>query len=209
MSRILQRTIQVIFLLMFGFLVFTGKVQIWLGVFVGSVFLSIFFGRFFCGWICPINSVMRVVSWIKAKLKIKGFNPPAFMKKPFIRYIILAAFILSFAFVMYSGKKLPILPGLFAAGVFLTFFFPESFWHKNLCPYGTILSITSKKSKFFVKIDSNKCIDCGVCKKVCPAEAVHKSDKHSIQKNSCIVCLDCSRKCPVNAIHYTSERRKK
>lgn len=207
MTRLFQRLVQIIFLLMFGFLIFSGKMQIWFGIFAVSVLLSIFFGRFYCGWLCPINSVMRVITWIKGKLHIKSFTPPSFFKKSFFRYLILAAFIISFVFVVYSGKKLPILPILFGAGVFLTFFFPESFWHKNLCPYGTILSISSKKSKFSVQIDSQKCINCGLCKKVCPAEAVQKPEKHFIQKDSCLICLDCSRKCPVDAIDYNSERR--
>lgn len=203
MKKAAQIISQIIFLVLFTVLVATGKMQLWMAVFVLGVLLSIFLGRLYCGWACPINTVMIAVSWVKKKLKIKSFNTPKLFKKQWIRYVVLGLFVASFAFVMVSGKKLPVLPGLLAIGVLLTFFFPEEFWHRYLCPYGTILSLVSSKSMCSVRVDEQVCINCGVCKSVCPAEAiVHEDDKYTIKKKDCLICLECQLKCKVNAITY-------
>jgi len=208
MKKILQIVSQIIFLALFTVLVITGKIQLWMAVFAAGVILSIFLGRLYCGWACPINTVMRAVSWIKRKLKIKSFKIPAFLKKARVRYAVLGLFIALFVFVMVSGKKLPVLPGLLVVGVFLTFFFPEALWHKYLCPYGTIFGLVSSKAKCSVNIDKDVCINCGVCKKVCPAEAVeNKNGQYSINKKDCLACMECERKCSVKAINYNAKNK--
>lgn len=206
MKKAAQIISQIVFLVLFTVLVATGKMQLWMAVFGVGVLLSIFLGRLYCGWACPINTVMRAVSWIKKKLKIKSFNTPKLFKKQWIRYVVPGLFVASFVFVMVSGKKLPVLPGLLAIGVVLTFFFPEEFWHRYLCPYGTILSLVSSKSRCSVCIDDEACINCRVCKSVCPAEAIeHEDGKYTIKKKDCLICLECQRKCSVSAITYNNK----
>jgi len=85
---------------------------------------------------------------------------------------LLTAFIVAFIFVMVSGKKLPVLSGLLAIGVFFTVIFPESLWHGYLYPYGTILHMAGKLSKHYYKVADVFCITCGICRKICPAEAM-------------------------------------
>jgi len=206
MPKALQITSQIVFLLLFVILVITGKVQLWMGIFVLSVILALLFGRFYCGWLCPINTVMKTVTGLKNRLSLKGLKAPSFLTKPLTRYIVLLIFALTFIFVMATGKKLPVLPALLACGVILTFLFPESLWHRYLCPYGTILSLTGSKAKLSLKIDADNCIQCGICQKVCPAQAVKGKDTFSIDKGSCLLCLDCLQKCPKKAIKYSSRR---
>ena len=203
MKKVLQIALQVIFLAMFVALFVMGRIQLWMGIFAAGVLVSIFLGRLYCGWVCPINTLMRGVSWIKRKLRIKSFKIPKFLTKGWIRYLVLALFIAMFIFVMATGKQLPVLPGLLAIGVILTLFFPEELWHRYLCPYGTIFNLVSSKSIFFVNIDKEACTNCGVCKRVCPAAAVsNENDVHEIEKNACLVCLECERQCKVKAISY-------
>src|SRR5690606_25073131 len=128
-------------LISFILLLLTGRIQAWTGILLVSAVLALFFGRIHCGWICPINTVMRLVTRIKTRFKLKNFAVPEPLKKPVFRYGMLAAFLLTFLLTMVRGKKLPVLPILFAAGVLLTVFFPEVLWHRYLCPYGTILSL--------------------------------------------------------------------
>ncbi len=123
--------------------------------------------------------------------------------------MVLGLFIAMFVFVMATGKQLPVLPGLLAIGVILTFFFPEELWHRYLCPYGTIFNLVSSKSIFSVNIDEEACTNCGVCKRVCPAAAVKNDDaKYEIEKNACLVCLECERQCKVKAISYEKKQTK-
>ncbi|MEA1911211.1 MAG: 4Fe-4S dicluster domain-containing protein, partial [Spirochaetota bacterium] len=88
--------------------------------------------------------------------------------------------------------------------VVLTLIFEESFWHSNVCPYGTILSLSSRPAKFSVKIDEEKCTSCGLCQKVCPSDSIVtlENKKRRITKNSCLTCFKCQEVCPVNVISY-------
>ncbi len=51
-------------------------------------------------------------------------------------------------------------------------------------------------------IDPEKCIACGKCRKVCPAEAIEgeKKVKHKILQDKCVRCGACFEACPVDAV---------
>jgi len=203
MKKFFQVFLQLVFLALFIFLIISGKVQLWMGIFIVSILAALLLGRVYCGWVCPINTVMRGVTWIKKKLHIKSVKIPAWLTRPWVRIVVLGLFVAAFIFTMVSGKKLPVLPILFAIGVILTLFFPEELWHRHLCPYGTIMSIPARKSKYAMVIDPDVCNRCGMCKRVCPAKAVEKHElRYQILKTDCIVCMECSRVCNQKAISY-------
>jgi NADH:ubiquinone oxidoreductase subunit F (NADH-binding) len=64
------------------------------------------------------------------------------------------------------------------------------------CPAGVCPALTT-----FV-INTETCIACGRCKKVCPAEAVagEKKVPHEILQERCIKCGSCREVCPVDAV---------
>lgn len=202
MSKMCRTISQALFLVLFSILLFNGKIQVWMGIFVLSVILTFWLGRFYCGWICPINTAMKVVSKIKSRFKFNGLEIPEVFKKTAFRYSIFTVFILILIFMIISGKKLPVLPALFIAGLSLTIFFPENFYHHYLCPYGAILSLTGSKAKKHVKINPEECIQCGICRQVCPGDAVVEKDRYTISKDLCLICLKCAYQCPKQAIHY-------
>lgn len=191
------------FLALFLFLIINGKVQLWMGLFVISIFTALLLGRVYCGWICPINTVMRGIAWTKKKLHIKSARIPAWLTKPWVRILVLGLFIAVFIFVMVSGKNLPVLPLLLTIGIILTLFFPEELWHRYLCPYGMIMSISARKPKHAMAIDPDLCNSCGMCKRVCPAKAVERHElNYKILKADCIVCMECFRVCRQKSISY-------
>ena len=203
MKNKLQRIIQTVFLALFLVLIITGRVQLWMGLFLLGIALALLFSRIYCGWICPINTAMNGVSWVKKKLGIKHQKTPPVLARPWIRYLVLTLFIATFIISMITGQEIPLLPALFAIGVILTFFFPEELWHQYLCPYGTILSLPASTAKYTMKIGQEKCNSCGICKKVCPAAAVEVNEKqYTINKKDCLVCLDCADHCKQEAISY-------
>lgn len=202
MKTALRQLIQLAFLGLFIALIATGKIQMWMGVFVLGVLVSFFWSRLYCGWICPINTVMEGITFLKKKSRLKSFQIPLWLSQPWLRFVILFLFFLAFVFVMLTGKKLPILPLLFAVGIIITLFFPAELWHRFLCPYGTILCLTGRKASHAMVIDPEKCNNCTACQKACPAGAIEKQSKHQIAKKDCLVCQKCQDNCRQKAIHY-------
>ena len=202
MKKGLQISIQILFLALFIILLIAGKPQLWMGLFLLGVLASFLFGRVYCGWICSINTILMGVTWLKKKLHIKNRKIPTILTKSWVRYLALGLFAAVFIFTMVSGKKLPVLPILFALGIGLTFFFHEELWHRYLCPYGTIIHFPASKAALYVSIDADKCNNCGACMRVCPSKAVEKLDKHHIVKADCLVCMDCVTNCKQQAISY-------
>jgi polyferredoxin len=201
----IRRIIQIVFLIVFITLVVTGKIQAWMGVFAASLVLTVMFGRFYCGFICPTNTMLSGMEFIYKRTGIKQRKVPDWVKPQWVRYGILALFILTFALTVRTGKKLPVLPVLTAAGVAVSLFFIPSLWHRYLCPYGTLMNIGGSITRHCWKVDEQSCSGCGACLKVCPADAIRINDKEAhaeIQKSSCLECTACAQVCPKDAIKY-------
>ena len=65
----------------------------------------------------------------------------------------------------------------------------------------------SEKLKVKPKIDLELCDRCGLCREVCPVDAISiYKDKIEIDENSCIYCNACVRICPLNALIIDDER---
>lgn len=203
MKNIIQKIIQIAFLALFIFLFITEKVQLWMSLLLLSVLASFVLGRFYCGWICSINTVLVAVTWIKQKLHLKSLNIPNVFLKPWVRYMAFGLFITVFIFTMVTGKKLPILPALFVISILVTFIYAEELWHRYLCPYGTLLKASTSKAKHGMQVEEDLCNNCGACRRVCPAKAVAKTEtKHQILKPDCLVCMKCESSCRQSAISY-------
>ena len=200
-----RKLIQVLTLIIFAALMATGKIQLWMMIFLVGLFLSTFLGRFYCGYICPINTAMEVVDGNAAKNKRKRIKTPNWMKSSIVRITVLILFLGTMAFVFKTGKKLPVLPILFVLGLVLTIFFEPSLWHRYLCPFGTLLSMFSRKNKKGYRVEDEGCIQCGQCVRVCPGDAISWEDKKEdpiINMKDCLVCGKCQAVCPKDVIEY-------
>lgn len=198
-----RKIVQVFTLVLFFLLIILGKVQIWMAVFGGSLLLSIYFGRFYCGYICPINTGMEVIDGHADKNKRKRKSVPKIFKNPIIRYGILALFLGTMFIVFKTGKNFPVLPVLFASGIILTIFYRPEFWHRYLCPYGSLLSIFSRFNKRSYKVYNENCIKCGICVKICPSDVFIWEDRKEypiIIQNECLQCGKCATACPTDSI---------
>jgi ferredoxin-type protein NapH len=200
-----QRWIQAAFLMLFVGVLAAGRVQIWMAVFLAGMVGAIFFSRFYCGWLCPINTLMEVVNWVYSKTGIKRKQAPEWTKSPMVRYTVLAGFVGILVMTLRTGRKLPVLPALLVLGVLVSLVYVPALWHRYLCPYGTLLSFPGALARKKWLVKAEQCTGCGVCQRVCPAEAVivsRKPKKADIVTKFCLACTACTRSCPTNAIVY-------
>lgn len=174
-----------------------------MGLFIIGIVSALWLSRIYCGWVCPINTAMNLIVWIKKKIQLRTSKTPSFIANPLVKYIVLATFIAAFFLSTKLGLKLPVLPVVFVLGIVTTIFFAPEVWHRNLCPFGTILSLPARMAGYSVQVSPDKCVNCGICYQVCPAKSVKRlSESHQIIKNECLVCIECVRKCPKDAITY-------
>lgn len=76
----------------------------------------------------------------------------------------------------------------------------------NVCPVGTALGLVSRYSVFQIDIDTDKCINCGLCADACKGQCIKLPD-HTIDGSRCVTCFSCLPVCPNDAIHFTTKRK--
>lgn len=74
------------------------------------------------------------------------------------------------------------------------------FFCRFICPLGAIYSLFCKISMLGVKLDKDKCIDCGLCIQGCKMDIKHVGD------HECIQCGECISVCPVQAISWKGSK---
>ncbi|MCU0291687.1 MAG: 4Fe-4S dicluster domain-containing protein [Thermoanaerobaculaceae bacterium] len=71
------------------------------------------------------------------------------------------------------------------------------------CPMGAFQGFTNKLNAFEVRVDRERCSDCGQCEKVCPTFSL---DRESLAKGgtrvSCVKCGKCVDACPKGAAAF-------
>lgn len=189
--------------------------------------VGILFGRLVCGWICPFGLIQEIIHKIPSpKLKLwKGLNLIKYiilivfvilmpviavnymgMGQPaFCQYICPAGTLEGGIPLLTTHPELRqtigALFGLKAAILVLTLIgcvFIYRFFCKMICPLGAIYGLLNKISMYHIKIDDDKCTECGRCAKVCKMDVDPAKNPNSAE---CIRCGKCAESCPSKAIY--------
>jgi ferredoxin len=72
----------------------------------------------------------------------------------------------------------------------------------TICPVGTFLGLISRFSWFKIHINTDKCVNCGLCARNCKASCLD-AKHHHIDYSRCVACGDCIGKCSSNAITFS------
>ncbi len=172
----------------------------------GIVVTAFLFGRFFCGYICPIGAIQDFFKYVGKK---SGLKEVKFSHKPeILKYIILiAVMVLS---ILGMGNLIsPLSPWLAYLNMFTGFkfqigtivllliillsLFGRRIFCRYFCPLGAFQSLLYAIGP--VKINKGNC-DCSFCLKDCPVS--EKPSEAEEISPECINCLKCINRCTKN-----------
>jgi polyferredoxin len=183
-----------------------GKAVLLLILFAISLMAALIFGRIYCGYVCPMNTLMIPVEWLSKKTTLQTLNTPKWLKNGYFAWITLS---LSIAVMLMSKKllhmDLPILPFWLVISVLITLRYKPAVFHNLLCPFGALERTFGRFARLSQKVTKDACVGCKLCEKVCPSRAIvvsSKDKKAMINTALCHQCTNCQHVCPESAIHY-------
>jgi len=204
--KYLVTLIRLLFLVVFFILVTNGKMMLWLGIFVASLLAALVFGRVYCGYICPMNTLMIPTEWISKKLKTQLGNTPNWLKSGKFPWItLLLSIILMIVSKNILHKDLPFLLIWLGIAVVITLRYKPEVFHNLICPFGGLQRIFGRFARHSKTVIEEECIGCKLCEKSCPSAAIIVSSENKkaiINTSLCHQCSNCQQVCPKNAIHY-------
>ena len=205
--KYIATVIRILFLALFLFLLVNGKVLLWLALFAVSLIAALIFGRVYCGYVCPMNTLMIPIEWLSKKLKLQTANAPKWLKNGYFTWITLG---ISVAVMLLSKRllhiDLPILPFWLVMSILITLRYKPAVFHNLICPFGALQRTFGRFARLSEKVDKDACVGCKLCEKACPSNAIVVSSedkKAAINIALCHQCSNCSQVCPKDAIHYS------
>ena len=192
------------------------------------VLFGLALGRTICGWLCPIglfqellykiktpklqkSRATRVLSYLKHVLLVVLviIVPLVFLIPGFCEYICPAGTFEGGIFLLINKAnetlldslgplftwKFTLLVVIAVASVFIFRLFC-----RFLCPLGALYGFFCRIALIGVKLDKNKCTDCGLCLSKC------KMDIKRVGDHECIHCGECISVCPVKAISWKGSK---
>lgn len=199
-------------------------------VFAGLFVLSLFFGRFWCGWLCPAGAAQEACAVVQPKqfkkkwLLFTKYIVYAFWLTMVVLMFISAGGIMGVDFFFMTDKIIsvsgPVNYIIYYGVLLLTFSFPLIFGKRALCymvcwmaPFmiaGQTISKVLRLPRLRIMANSDRCIDCKKCEQVCskslPVNSyVKQGEITNIECNKCFACVDI---CPSSTLKPTFKARK-
>jgi NosR/NirI family transcriptional regulator, nitrous oxide reductase regulator len=145
---------------------------------------TLMFGRTFCAAVCPLGAAQDLVVW--KPLKLPAWLEHALGLIPYV-YLGLAvlfaatgtAFVICewdpfISFFRRSGSFTMLALG---AGFLVVGMFIGRPYCRFLCPYGALLSLLSRVSRWNVTLTPEDCLKCQICEVACPFGAIAEPDE--------------------------------
>lgn len=180
-------------------------------------------GRAFCGWVCPLGTVLEAIGWIADHIRHALKLQPQPAASPLSRHVkivgagvvIALSAIVGFPvfeavspisavhrFVLF-GSTVGIVT--FALAVVLDVFWGKRAWCRSLCPLGGLCEAIGRVGLVSVRIDRSACVHCDLCKDACPADpaildpAIDGTERR-VKAGDCMACGACADACPSRAL---------
>ena len=183
------------------------------------VILTLLFGRFYCGWICPATFIYELNTNLSAWLRRAGLKTGNRRFDRRVKYLVLAAGLILSAVtgsVLVAGIYPPAIVGReiyyaiaiggFGAGsVFFigTLMFDllvaRRGFCRYLCPGGALYSLLGHFRLFRIQRIVENCNDCAKCNAVCEFGLDPLRDGFGQECNNCTACIAI---CPTDALTF-------
>jgi ferredoxin len=149
--------------------------------FVLPLAFALFFGRVFCASVCALGAIQDLVIWKPIQLPRKLTIALSMIPYVYIGGAILFAatntgFIICrydpfIGFFRLNGNA----PYLYlGAGFLLAGMFIARPYCRFFCPYGVLLGLMSRFSRWHLAITPTECVDCRLCEASCPFDYINK-----------------------------------
>ena len=184
------------------------------------VVLTVLFGRFFCGWICPATFLYELNGNFAAWLRWAGFKVGNRHFDKRIKYGVLALGLIASALtgsVLVAAVYPPAIIGreiYYAAamggfGAGAVFFLGTLLFDllvarrgfcRYLCPGGALYSLLGRYRILRIRRIVENCNDCAKCNVVCEFDLDPLNDGFGQECNNCTACMAV---CPTDALTFT------
>lgn len=201
------------------------SVDIFMGALIVVLFYAIVGGRAFCSWVCPVNIVTDLASFVRQILQWDKIERRVWIKRSLRYWVLILSFLVSFlagvaAFEVVSpigmlNRGLIFGMGMGVAALMCIFLFDllviKHGWCGYVCPLGAMYSFLGAKSLFRVWHRVENCTECMECKLVCPEKQVLNiiaKKSGYITKGECTNCGRCIEVCNDNALKFSFRLKK-
>ena len=171
---------------------------------VAKILGPFIFGRGWCGYAC----------WTAMVLDLLPYKTPNHERKNwgYVRYVLFAVILcfVSGLFIFKVNNLDEIIFYTFIAGniiyyilgIFLAYYLKDNrAFCKYVCPITVFLKLSSYYSILRIKVNNDKCNECGKCVKKCPMDVkILDNSRKRENGTECILCLNCVNNCPNDAL---------
>lgn len=167
-------------------------------LFVTVVLSAVLFGRFFCGYVCPLGAVQELMAMVRKKHLRLSRRTAAL--SVYLRMIVFCGMLFAaWKTGSYHFRELDpfrtlfifkgtIIAWLTLAGTLLLSVFIQRPFCRFVCPLGGVLELLSRIS--FLKIHlTTACVSCKKCTSLCPVDAI--TTNGTLDNGACIRCGQC------------------
>ena len=168
------------------------------------VFVTLMFGRIWCGWACPQTVLIDYTGFVdKAKKKGALYSSASYVAVFLISAVVSASliwyFVSPYEFIerLFEWRLGKIISGswiVLAGVIFLNYSFLRQKWCATVCPYAKLQSVMFDQKSLVISFDPRRkeeCMNCMACVKICPVGI----DIREGLNEACINCAECIDKC--------------